>query len=328
MSGPSNHREHLPAYADGELAPALRAEIERLIAADPAAQAEVQRWRAIRQAANRALQSERVPMGLRARVLTALRRKAPQRRSPILRLAMPVLATAAAILLAFMLWSYDDPAPGPQTPAVAASVQVSGQRLAKLFDHCAVQHNHDSFGLGESTVAELVTALRGTPHAELAAYIPDLSERGYYLSSVCNCSPSPEARALHAHYQRGSDARTGVPRPQDVVSFFAVQKPMRLEQCARMCNPAGCSKHPCRQYMIAAVAGDVTVVKWNERQYGFAVCSVLPQAELAALADDVILALATPREQRTASAGGLGQWWRVFAMVGLAGVALPLTRRG
>src|SRR5436309_16098956 len=85
----------LAALADGSLAPARRARVERALAASPERQAELHEQR-VALAAVRDLSSERAPAALRARVALARPARRPARRIGALVFAGTAAVTAAA----------------------------------------------------------------------------------------------------------------------------------------------------------------------------------------------------------------------------------------
>src|SRR5438067_7120754 len=107
----------LAALADGSLAPARRARVERAVAASPELQAELDDQR-VAVAAVRDLASERATAALRARVALAGPARRPARRIGALALAGSAAVAAAAVLTLG----------GPATTPTAANAAVLGTR--------------------------------------------------------------------------------------------------------------------------------------------------------------------------------------------------------
>ncbi len=277
---PSEMRKHLAEYADGELDPAQRAEIEAHLAQDPASRADVARWQALRQCAHRALVSEPVPRGLEDRVRANLQASRRVRSRRLYRLGLPGLAVAAAVVLALFVW--------PGSEAAATNVQVSG--FASVYRRCAVERRHDTLNVrgdgGCKTLAELQA------EAPLAAGLPDIPSHGYRLDGACWCGP-PEckecgARVLHAYFRRSDD-------PNDVVSAFAVDCAITLCTCGGTPCP-GCQRGTAE--FRDGTDGDVSLVCWKRQKISYVLAGRMPREELTKLAQGEVTP-ASPQFART-----------------------------
>jgi anti-sigma factor RsiW len=283
---PSELRKHLAEYADGELDPAQRAELEAHLAQDPASQADVARWQALRQCAHRALAGETVPPGLDERLRARLRAARHGHTRRLYRFGVPGLAAAAAIVLALFLWPKG---------AEATSVHASG--FASVYRHCAVERRHDALQVRNATGCKTLAQLRAeTP---LAAGLPDLARHGYQLDGACWCAP-PECtqcgmRVLHVYYRRADD-------PNDVVSAFAMG--CRLKLCSCSGTPCAGCRRGAREFQDGT-DGDVTLVSWTDRRVSYVLAGRLPREQLAQLAEGAHVTL--NHEESTGACPGLAQ---------------------
>jgi len=273
----SEIHKHLAEYADGELDPAHRAEIEAHLAQDADSRAEVARWQALRQSTHRALVSEPVPRGLEDRIRANLRASRRVRGRRLYYFGLPGLGVAAAVVLALFLW--------PRGGAAATNVPVSG--FASVYRHCALEHRHDTLNVrGDAGCKTLSELQADTP---LAAGLPDLPSHGYRLDGACWCGP-PEckqcgARVLHAYFRRSDD-------PNDVVSAFVISCPIKLCSCNGKPCP-GCRRGAAE--FRDGTDGDVSLVCWTCQSVSYVLAGRMPQEKLARLADG---ALATSRPKK------------------------------
>jgi hypothetical protein len=256
-------RERLAAYADGELDSATRADVEQLLAVDAAAREEVERWQALRRAVQHAVRSQPVPVGLEARVRQRLEAARPGVRSRIYRLGFSGLAVAAAAVFAFLYW-----------PQGASATPVRTADFARIYRQCAVAHRHDGFHVRDAAGGAGLAAV--SKQAAFTCRMPDLAASGdYRLDGACACSPA-NVRVVHAYYRSKVE-------PQNVVSAFAVDRPMRL------CN---CSGAPCpccrgrRQYYVGHDE-DVTLVAWQDGRREYVLAARMDEQQLRSLADDL-----------------------------------------
>ncbi|MGD8453256.1 MAG: hypothetical protein PVJ57_15675 [Phycisphaerae bacterium] len=278
---PAELQRSLAAYADGELAVELRAEIAGHLAGDPDSRAIVQRWQALRRTTRRVLEAEVVPDGLRDRILGALstQRPAASRRWRRRIIGLTTAVAAAAVLM--VSW-------GPLTgrSAVAAPV-VEPELVAAIHEHCAIQHHHDPYHLAGRTRTDVVAALKQRGSCDLGVHLPDLSAAGYQFAGVCDCPERHEFGTLHAYYKRAGQTPD---EPEQVVSVFTMRPRCRMPGCTQCGAAGGCQQHRERQYNVAHAPHDVTVVKWEGQACGFAVCGKLPEADLLQLVDGMNVA--------------------------------------
>ncbi len=281
---PSELRERLAAFADGELDPDCRPEMEAHLETHPEDRAEVERWQALRQSARRALRSEPVPADLGDRIRAGLRPapKASTRRAPrIYRLGFSGVAVAALITLAVLLL------PGAQP------IEASG--FANIHSGCAVRAHHDTLNVRGDLSWKAVASLdqQGCRdairrNAAFPCKIPRFRQRGYYLCGACKCSPSSEVQLVHAYFLN-SDA------DDRIVSVFAVDHRIELQTGGAACPQCQTGQ---RDY-AAGKDNDVELVCWTEggRSYVLA-CGKLNQQELVQLADGLTLAALQQIEHR------------------------------
>lgn len=281
---PRDLRDQLPAYADGELDPADRQAMESRVAADPDALAQVSRWQALRRCCLRVTQSDACPDGLHDRLRTRLLAAAAATRVRRIKLlAGSALGLAAAVLLAVLVtqdtsWIYRS----PQGGSTSRAVLVEPAAFKGIFDNCALKHHHDLLELSGKSIPQ--ADAEASKELKFAVHFPDLSDRGYKLAGGCPCSPCKNLAAIHAHYVRGDGATA-------VLSFFILERPIRLGECR---STSGCGKRRAvaRQFEVAAVEGNVVVIKWDERNTSYALCACMPREDLIALADSLEVAVA------------------------------------
>lgn len=250
-----------PIYADGELAPTERRELERIMAVSPEIQADVSRWRELRQRVNDALRSEPVPAGLALRVESRL--AAERLRVHRLR-ALPivsVLGAAAAVGLAVFIW-----------PSPAASSSLSPERFAKAFEMCGKGgHNTLNISNDELAARRELDALR--PYA---VAVPDLRSDGYFVHGACECVGHGEFNVTQVGYA------THESQPH-YLSLFSLDKRYALEPAA---NPT--QLHAARNYQFAQVGG-VGVLEWTESGGTFVIAGEMPATQLTELAGSFVV---------------------------------------
>ncbi len=265
---PAEVRQHLAAYADGELPPAVRAEVETALAAAPKLRAEAARWQALRRAVGRTVQSEMVPAELAERIRAGLAANGatppvhPHGR--VHRLGLAGLSAAAVLALALFIWPRG---------AQATSLDVRG--LAKIHRTCAQEHRHDTLrvrGCAPGTACQKIKARAG-----FAGDVPDATACGEYsLDGACQCSPARGVRAVHIYY-RSKQA------PERVLSVFAVDRGLELATPGGPCPRCNCGQ---RSYRRGTDAG-VTLVGWQQDGRSYVLVGPLPEPELVRLADQM-----------------------------------------
>ena len=265
---PRDVRQHLAAYADGELPPEARAAIEAALAATPELPAEMARWQALRRALGRTVQSEIVPAGLAGRVRAGLAAddspSAVPRFGRVYRLGLAGLSAAAVLILALFVWPRD---------AQATSLDVRG--LAKIHRACAQDHRHDT--LGVRGCAPRVACQKIKARTGFAGDVPDVSACGEYdLDGACQCSPARGVRAIHIAY-RSKQA------PERVLSVFAVERALELATAGGPCPNCTCGQ---RNYRRGTDA-DVTLVGWHQNGRSYVLVGPLSEPELVRLADQL-----------------------------------------
>lgn len=242
---PSDVRDLVPAYADGELDEARRTALEGHLAADPGLRAEVQRWQALRRCAQRGINAVAVPDGLAERVRARLRAEAggPRHRPRAYRLGLSGLAAAAVLVAGFTLW-----------PRGAVARPVEARGFADIHRVCALLNHHDTLGVrGGQPPADFtpmdggVAVSRLRARGAITAAIPHLSRRGLQLVGACTCSPCPELRVVHAYFRSEQG---------EMVSVFAADSPIALCAAGRVCP---CCTHGERLYRSSS-EGEVSVV--------------------------------------------------------------------
>ncbi len=272
MTNCSDMRRHLAIYADGELAAELYPAVEAHLAECQKCRTEVERWQVLRRCAQRAIASEVLPPGLEQRLRQRLRSQSQTARRRLIRFVVPGLAAAAVIVVAVLRY-----VPGGGGGSVAlAAVDVSAEDFARVYRKCAVARHHDSHncrGMSAQGARELLARELG-----FKPLVADLSAHGYVLEGACECFPVHEVRVIHVHY-RSQDTQA------QVVSLFSADRRLRLKACSR-CR-GKCSHGQAERSYEVAQAGDVNVLKWNEQQGSFALCSQMEQEQLLELAGSV-----------------------------------------
>jgi hypothetical protein len=263
-------RKHLTAYADGELPAELRAKIEALLAADPAAQAEVRWWQDLRRGVRRVLEAEAVPAGLSAAVGARLRPRPRFTRSWTFRLGVPGAAAAAILLVVFFLVPRAETT--PLTPLTPSS-------LIRIHDSCAVQGRHDTLGVRAEHASASPRCVKG--RAKFACGVPDVSGCGKFrIDGACECSPRPDVRVVHTYFR--SDVE-----PNVIVSAFSVDRPIRF--CGSDGSQCRCKPSKVRRYE-EGVRENVALLCWQERDRSYVLLARIPAQQLASLADGLQLA--------------------------------------
>jgi anti-sigma factor RsiW len=133
----------LESWADGSLTGESRARMAAAIAANPRLEAAAGRAVAVRRAL-RAAQPEKVPRGLRGRLL-AIPGREPRARS----FALPAFASAAVAVavVAGVLWLQPD-APPPVDPRVAAAAQDFETAMRYLQKSARITQGHVESAVG------------------------------------------------------------------------------------------------------------------------------------------------------------------------------------
>jgi anti-sigma factor RsiW len=270
---PADLPQQLAAYADGELDPATRAEIETLLAQQPEARAAVERWQALRRSARRAVDGESVPAGLETRLRANLRAPQHPRRAPrVYRLGLSGLAVAAALVLAFFVW-----------PAGAAGTSVKACDFARVYRRCAVEHRHDPFAVRGDKPCNRMGKLCG--QCSMKCKLPDVAACGrYQLDGGCNCSPCEGLRVVHAYFRANDD-------PNAVVSVFATDN--RIKLCGANGVACPCCVQGEHEYR-GGTDGDVSVVGWRDGTHTYVLVGRMTPKELVHLAEG-LPAVALPR---------------------------------
>lgn len=266
-------RHYLAEYADGALDPALRREIEALLARDPEARAEVARWQALRRAAGRAIAGEPVPGGLAERIRRGLRERSARRVPRLLRLGVVPLAAAAAVILAVTVW--------PQG-ASATSIEAAG--FADVYRRCALTHKHDTFQVRNAAGEACPRALcRIRQKAAFACSVPNVAGCGRFrVEGACTCGPRGcDSHVVHVYFR-------SVDHPEQVVSVFAVDR--RVKLCRK--DGAHCPNcSTCRRCYDVASDGEVKLVSWQECGQSYVlVCQRMDERGLTELADGLRMA--------------------------------------
>lgn len=286
MMDPAGIKARLAEYADGELDPELRAEIEAYLRQDAESRAEVERWQALRAGVRGVLSRETVPTDLAARVRARLAEAAskPADSAPRIRarrwyrLGLPGMAMAAVILLALVM-----------RPTGAQATTVRAADFANVYRRCAVAHHHDTLEVRAGVTWEEFhkskqcgCAASLAKRAAFACSVPDLAaDRSYLLEGACECSPSKEFRVVHAYFRCASG-------PRNVVSVFATDR--RIELCADTGKPGRQCTCGCRHYH-AAKSDNVTLICWEHDARSYVMCcGLLTEPQLIELADGLGLA--------------------------------------
>lgn len=250
----------LAIYADGELDPDRRHELERHLAADDESRRVVERWQALRNAANRVLIAEPIPAGLHERVLDRMRAAQTAHRYRTYKL-LATFAAAAVIVFAVLSW-----------PDRVAATTVPVEDFAKIYDHCAVRHGHNSYHACQASYGLLQKKLRHDVNRKVR--LPNLAPHGFQISGACKCGPD-KCHSVHVYYVNDTT-------PRRVISFFAVDRPIHL---ACPCDRKQVCTGRCT-YQSTSV-GEVVLLKWDEARTSYLLCGHVGQDELLALADAI-----------------------------------------
>lgn len=248
-------RQHLAAYADGELDGHLRAQVEAELANDPVAREQVERWRSLRRSANRGLRNVRAPGGFERTIRSSLAAERDRRRARTYRLYAGVMLAAACLFavvaLRLALWAGTTTAPQPisLTPSAFTSVFTAQRDGTPVAGAAFVSDD-------ERKAAD---QLRKQMRTSVA--VPDLHDNGYTLRGVWTVALGSDIQAAHAFYQQEKDAAR-------YVSVFTVTPAIELRQCS-----AGESAPPARlkNFQVGDHDG-ISVVKWDEGDTTYALC--------------------------------------------------------
>ncbi len=265
---PGEVREHLAAYADGELPVEVRTAIEAALTSTPELRAEAECWRALRRATNRIVQNEVVPPELAERIRAGLAAgdASPAVRRPgrVYRLGLAGLSAAAVLVLALLIWPRG---------AQATSLDVRG--LAKIHRTCAQEHHHDAVGVRGCAPGMACQKIKA--RAGFAGDVPVVTACGEYnMEGACQCSPARGVRAIHIYY-RSKQA------PERVLSVFAVERGLELATSGGPCPNCNCGQ---RKYRRGTDAG-VTLVGWQQGGRSYVLVGSLTELELVRLADQM-----------------------------------------
>lgn len=262
--------ERLEAYADGELAPTERAEVEAALRGDPRAAATVAWWRGLRAACKRSLDAEPVPTAFATQLQRSLSAQRVILRRRILRLGVPGLA-AAALFLVISLW----PRPAEGTP-------VDPRGFAAIHDQCAVHSRHDTLGVRSMPPGTCVSKLKCK--MPFACCVPNLATCGkYHVDGGCTCSPASGMKVVHVYF-RADEA------PDVVISAFSIDRPIKFAA-----RPKGESVTACGGRQVKAgedELGNISMVVWKRAEGSYVLAARLPEAQLRQLADRATLARA------------------------------------
>jgi len=271
---PDQARKLLPLLADGELPEADRRALQALLERSPELAEELRRWEALRRCAHRALAAEPAPPALTPRIRAALSRETARRR---LQVGGGLLAVAAAALLFFWLRGAQRPAPSdlvrpPQVTLVRADA------FAQFHRRCAVTNHHRQYEYDPPSCSESAFAAVA-PQTCFRFLIPDLTADGFELDGVCRCfDRAVDLHVIHAHYVGEHDGQPVV------LSVFSVDRLISLGGAAHASRIDG------RDYELESADG-VNVLKWDEQQSSFAMCSAADADALERLAADVQAAI-------------------------------------
>lgn len=270
-------RELLPLITDGELDTARAAEVDALLEESPELRTELEQWAALRSCAHRGLCANSLPPELKNRVLASISTPAASR-GRIFRLLPTLVALAALVMLAVIF--RDDLLRSPTRNSTVAPAQagvVSADDFAIIYRHCAIEHPHNMYAIGDNKLA----AARESIGCKLGFYpvVPDLTDAGFVVQGCCSCFPQhPNGlQVAHVFYRETGQGH--------VVSFFALSKLVRVKQCSN------CAHHPgdTRPYETSP-AGNVMVLKWDDGPYSYAVVGQLGVDELRQLANRIDVA--------------------------------------
>ncbi len=275
-------RTLLPLYADGRLDAERASLIEAELAQSPELRGDLAELQALRRCVQRVMWSENVPSGLLPRVQQRLASHRAGRRRRVLRIAGTITALAAVIAL-FLLWRpaaafLPGVTPGASPAPALALVTVPAEEFARVFRTCAVgNHRTIGFAWGEAPCDVKAKLDRVRP---FRVCLPDLIDSGYRLDGICDCLHAADTASMlcvHVYY-RPTDG--GEP-----ISIFSLDRRIVLAGSTT-------DEHADRRRSYqCAHAGDVNVLKWDERDSSYVVCSRLPADQLHELAERVDVAL-------------------------------------
>ncbi len=292
----------IAAYADGELHGAQLVEFEARLANSPEVQAEVEAIRALRRAARRTLNGSAPAARLRERVLASIaaERAAELRRTGrVYRYVTGLAAAVLLVLVAYPLLSRNsDPGSAGQDDPSRRLTSINPGVFIHLHRTCFGSPNHDALNAAGEPVH--ATRRRLSEQFQFAIALPDLDDNGYEVYGACECElteresnepgePS-RLRSVHVYYvHRGT---TDFP-----VSFFSVSERVRVPGCFSQVR----KERRRREYEELRQDG-VTLLKWDEGEASYVVCSRLEDIQLRPLADSVRFAAAALRQVRTIAA--------------------------
>jgi anti-sigma factor RsiW len=269
-------RQHLPAFADGELAGDLQERVAAAVAASSALQAEVQQWRELRRAANRALTADAPPTGLRERIMAQLELLRPVRPRTI-RLYQPLLAAAAAVVLAFTFFLNNT---GTEAAVANPADFPNRHRI------CLASGDHDTLAIATLDPSTAATRLTGKYHYPVL--VPDLSRAGWRVAAgrecALRCEQAGPVRMVHVFYQHTDDASR-------TLSVFSIERRVVMPSgCTK--SKSGCGQRTYTESMVDNSGNAYAVMTWCEPRNTYAACGALPANELRGLLDQVVVAVA------------------------------------
>lgn len=279
------------AYADGQLAGERAAAVEQAMADSAAVRAEVEQWRQLRQAANRALYSDHSPHNMQRRIAAQISALRPEnqtfeKKPVIFRIYQPMMAAAAAIVIAFGFYLYG---PSAQNAAFADPEQFPSRHMI-----CLNNDNYaDDLNLRQMSPATAQAAL--TAQHQYPVLVPDLSEAGWQLQAgrLCGveCSPGQDgskwARMVHVFYTASDD-------PSKSISLFSLERRVEFPNpCAQVKGCGGSRLYHETNRKIDQ--NQFAVISWCEPKNSYAACGQVSNEELRTVLEDVQVAIADNR---------------------------------
>lgn len=263
----------LRAAADGELAPdvapALRARLETLRAADPAADARIGHERVLREAVGRALaEPATAPAGLQDRLVRAFADEplvgpAPESSDDLSiapeTVGSPLgdtrsrtfwagagswLAVAAVLALAVGVIFSANRAGGPAPTAEAGIIPANLRTFVEEeHEQTCVKVPHPGAGTFEATTATGLAELSRATFAvaaggaalppALAQGVDRLERSGFRFVGASSCSGPDGSGSVHALFESDD-------RPPVLVSLFTLRSPAGMKICEKMCYTDSC----------------------------------------------------------------------------------------
>lgn len=288
----SEHRRHLPAFADDALLSPLRERVAAHLADCAGCRAEVEAWRALRGTAAAVHGAIRTPPGLAGRIAASIGHAQPVAVRPArpssgrLRVVVAGLCAAASIgfmaTVAYRTFWASPYADHPRTAVDATLAAFSPDVLAQVYERCACQLQHNElYKSGDAIQAEKD---RLCSSRKFAVLLPNLEPLGYQLAGICECPKDQSLRVVHAFYRaRGDGAQ--------YLSIFSFPQRVRLEACNS--HTGRCGNKDLRTYEVYRdEPRHVVLLKWDEKKYSYAMCSNLSQDQLQSIADQVKIAAA------------------------------------